>query len=110
MQLDYAKIDKEAQAVGISWPLPKVFQFIEQHPIFHQHWESSMPVMLIIRGDAFPISETQCSQISLTFGNRGALARNLSHTFIIGVAYTDFKDASVLARLCDKHFKVCCSI
>ena len=68
-QLDYPKIDKETQAVGISWPLPKVFQFIEQHPIFHQHWDSSMPVMLIIRGDAFPISGTKCSQISLTFGN-----------------------------------------
>ena len=110
MQLDYPKIDKEAQAVGISWPLPKVFQFIEQHPIFHQHWDSSMPVMLIIRGDAFPICGTQWSQISLTFGNWGALARNLSHTFIIGVAYTDDKNASVLARLWDKNIKVCCSI
>ena len=99
MQLDYPKIDKEAQAVGISWPLPKVFQFPDQHPIFHQHWDSSMPVMLIIRGDAFPLSGTQWSQISLTFGIREALARNISHTFIIGVAYTDDKDASVLARL-----------
>ena len=69
-----------------------------------------MPVMLIIRGDAFPISGTQWSQISLTFGNRGALARNLSHTFIIGVAYAHDKDASVLARLWDKNIKVCCSI
>ena len=110
MQMDYPKIDKEAQAVGISWPLPKVLKFIEQHPIFHQHWDSSMPVMLIIRGDAFPISGTQWSQISLTFGNRGALARNLSNTFIFGVAYTDDKDASVLARLWDKNIKVCCSI
>ena len=99
MQLDYPKIDKIAQAIGISWPLPEVFQFIEQHPIFHQHWDSSMPVMRIIRGDAFPISGTQWSQISLTFGNWGPLARNLSHTLIIGVAYTDDKDASVLARL-----------
>ena len=110
MQLDYPKYDKEAQAVGISWPLPKVFQFIEQHLIFHQHWDSSMPVMLIIRGDAFPISGTQWSQISLTFGNCGALARNLSHTFMIGVAYTDDKDASVLARLWDKNIKVCSSM
>ena len=110
MQLDYLKIDKEAQAVGISWPLPKVFQFIEQHPIVRQRWDSSMPVMLIIRGDAFPISGTQWSQISLTFGNWEALARNLSDTFIIGSTYTDDKDASVLARLWDKNIKVCCSI
>ena len=103
MQSDYPEIDKEAQAVGISWPLPKVFKFIEQHPIFHQHWDSSMPVMPIIRGDAFPISGTQWSQISLTFGNWEALARNLSHTF--GVAYTDDKDASVLARLWEKILK-----
>ena len=110
MQLDYPKIDKEAQAVGISWPLRKVFHIIEQHPIFHQHRDSSMQVMLIIRGDALPISGTQWSQISLTFGNWGALARNLSHTLIIGVAYTDDKDASVLARLWDKTIQVCCSI
>ena len=110
MQLDYPKIDKEAQAVGISWPLPKVSQFIEQHFIFHQHWDSSMPVMLIIRGDAFPISRTKWSQISLTLQNPGALARNRSHTFIIGVAYTDDKDASVPARLWHKNIKVCCSI
>ena len=94
MELYYPKIDKEAQAVGISWPLPKVFQFIEQHPIFHQHLDSRMPVMLIIRGDSFPISGIQWSEISLTFGNWGALARNLSHTFIIAVAYTDDKDIS----------------
>ena len=110
VQLDYPKIDKEAQVVEISWPRPNVFQFIEQHPIFHQHWDSSMPVMLIIRGDAFPIFGTQWSQISLTFRNWEALARNLSHTFIVGVAYTDDKDASVLARLWDKKIKVCCSI
>ena len=110
MQLNYPEIDKEAQAVEISWPLPKVFQFIEQHPIFHQHWASSMPVMLSIRGDAFPISGTQWSPISLTFGKWGALVRNLSHTFIIGVAYTDDKDASVLARLWDKNIKLHCSI
>ena len=110
IQLDYAKIDKEAQAVGISWALPKVVQFIEQHPIFHQRWKWSMPVMLMIRGDAFPFSGTQWSQISLTFGNLGALVRNLSHTLIIGTAYTDDKDASVLARLWDKIIKVCCSI
>ena len=110
MQLDYPKIDKEAQAVGISWPLLKVVQFIEQHPIFHQHWNSSMPVMLIIGSDAFSISGTQWSQISLTFRNWGALARNLSHTFILWVADTDDKDASVLARLWDKNIKVCCSI
>ena len=110
MQLDYPKIDKEAQGVGISWPLPKDFQFVEQHPVFHQHWDLSMPVMLIICGDAFPISRTQLSQISLTFRNWGALAGNLSHTFIFGVAYTDDKDASVLARLWDKNIKVCCSI
>ena len=110
MQLDYPKIDEEAQAVGISWPLPKVFQFIEQHPVFHQHWDSIMPVMRIIRADAFPISGTQWFQISLTFGDWGALARNLSHTILIGVAYTDDKDASVLARPWDKNSKVCCSI
>ena len=107
MQLDYPKIGKEAQAAGIAWPLPKVFQFIEELPIFHQHWDSSMLVMLIIRGDAFPISGTQWSQIALTFGNWGALARNLSHTFIIGVAYRDDKDASVLARLWDNLTIIC---
>ena len=110
MQLDYPKIDKESQAVGISWPLPKVFQFIEQQPIFHQLSESSMPAMLIIRDDAFPISGTQWPQISLTFGCWGALARILSHTFIIWVAYIDDKDASMLARVWDKNIKVCCSI
>ena len=110
MQLDYPKNDKEAQAVGLSWPLPKAFQFIEQHPIFHQRWDSSMQVMLIIRGDAFPIFGTQWSRISLTFGNLGALAQNLSHTFIIGMAYTNDKDASLLARLWDKNITVCCSI
>ena len=68
-----------------------------------------MPVMLIVCGDAFPISGIQWSQISLTFGNWGALARNLSHMFITGVAYTDDKDASVVAHLWDKKIKVCCS-
>ena len=110
MQLDCPKVDKAAQAVGISWPLPTVFQSIEQHPIFHQHWDSSMPVMLIIRGDAFPISGTQWFQIWLTLPSWGAYARNLSHMFIFGVAYTNDKDASVLAHLWDKNIKVCCSI
>ena len=88
MQLDYPKIDKEAQAVGISWPLPKVFQFIEQHPIFHQHGDSSMPVMLIIRGDAFPISGTQLSQISLTFGNFGGIgAESFTYVYNLGDLY-----------------------
>ena len=88
MQLDYPKIDKEAQAVGISWPLPKVFQFIEQDPIFHQHWDSSMPVMLIIRGDAFQIFGTQWSQISLTFENwRGIGAESFTYLYNWGGLY-----------------------
>ena len=50
---------------------------------------------------------TQWSQLCITFANWGQLARNLSHQFIIGVAYCDDKDATILANLWETNIKVC---
>ena len=66
-----------------------------------------MPLTLIVRGDAFPVAGTQWSQLCITFANWGQLARNLSHQFIIGVAYCDDKDATILANLWETNIKVC---
>ena len=66
-----------------------------------------MPLTLIVRGDAFPFAGTQWSELCITFANWGQLARNLSHQFIIGVAYCDYKDATILANLCETNIKVC---
>ena len=66
-----------------------------------------MPLTLSIRRDAFPVAGTQWSQLCITFANWGQLARNLSHQFIIGVAYCDDKDATILANLSETNIKVC---
>ena len=66
-----------------------------------------MPLTLIVRGDAFPVASTQWSQLCITFANLGQLARNLSHQFIIDVAYCDDEDATILANLWETNIKVC---
>ena len=61
--------------------------------------EPASPLTLIGRRDAFPVAGTQWSQLCISFANWGQLARNLSYQFIIGVAYCDDKDATILANL-----------
>ena len=67
---------------------------MQRHKVLHSAWDTSMPLTLIVCGDAFPIAGTQWSQLCITFADWGQLARNLSHQFIIGVAYCDDKDAT----------------
>ena len=71
------------------------------------HGITPTPLTLIVRGDAFPVAGTQWSQLCITFANWGQLAQNLSHQFIIGVAYCDDKDATILANLSETNIKVC---
>ena len=66
-----------------------------------------MPLTLSVRGDTFPVAGTQWCQLCITFANWGQLARTLSHQFIIGVAYCDDKDATILANLRETIIKVC---
>ena len=75
--------------------------------MLHSAWDTSMPLTLTVCGDAFPVAGTQWCELCITFANWGQLARNLSHQFIIGVAYCDDKDATILANLWETNIKVC---
>ena len=107
MQLDQGVICQEQGAIGISWPLQKALDYIAGQPIFHKDLDHSLPLSLIVRGDAFPIAGTNWSQISITMANFGDMARNLSHTFIISIAYTGDKSATLLAKLWKRNIEVC---
>ena len=107
MRLEPPKLTTQDGAIGISWSILEVVKFIQRHKVLHSAWDTSMPLTLIVRGDAFPVAGTQWSQLCITFANWGQLARNLSHQFIIGVAYCDDKDATILANLWETNIKVC---
>ena len=87
MRLESPIITTQDGANGISWSILEVVKFIQRHKLLHSAWDPSMPLTLIVRGDAFPVAGTQWSQLCITFANWGRLARNLSHHFIIVVAY-----------------------
>ena len=106
MRLEPPKLTTQDGAFGISWSILEIVKFIQQHKVLHSAWDTSMPLTLIVRGDAFPVAGTQWSQLCRTFANWGQLARNLSHQFIIGVAYCDDKDATILANLWETNIKV----
>ena len=80
---------------------------IQRHKVLHSAWDTSMPLTLIARGDAFPVAGSGLSQLCITFDNWGQLARNLSHQLIIGVAYCDDKDATILANLWETNIRAC---
>ena len=107
MRLEPPKPTTQDGAIGISWSILEVVKFIQRHNVLHSAWDTSMPLTLIVRGDAFPVAGTQWSQLCITFANWGQLARNLSHQFIIGVAYCDDKDSTILANLWETNIKVC---
>ena len=107
MWLEPPKLTTQDGAIGISWSILEVVKFIQRHKVLHRAWDTSMPLTLIVRGDAFPVAGTQWSQLCITFANWFQLARNLSHQFIIGVAYCDDKDATILANLWETNIKVC---
>ena len=107
MRLEPPKRTTQDGAIGISWSILEVVKFIQGHKVLHSAWDTSMPLTLILRGDAFPVACTQWSQLCITFANWGQLAWNLSHQFIMGVAYCDDKDATILANLCKTNIKVC---
>ena len=106
MQLDRPVVDPKTFAVGVSWPLQKALDHIFRQAVFHEAWDSSIPLTLIIRGDAFPVARTNWSQISFTWANWGERARNLSHTFIISVVYSGVKNATQLQNLWKKNVQV----
>ena len=107
MRLEPPKLSTQDGAIGISWSVLEVVKFIQRHKVLHSAWDTSMPLTHIVRGDAFPVAGTQWSHLCITFANWGQLARNLSHQFIIGVAYCDDKDATILANLWETNIKVC---
>ena len=107
MRLGPPKLTTQDGAIGISWSILEVVKLIRRHKVLHSAWDTSMPLTLIVRGDAFPVAGTQWSHLCMTFANWGQLARNLSHQFIIGVAYCDDKDATILANLWETNIKVC---
>ena len=107
MRLEPPKLSTQDKAIGISWSILEFVKFIQRHKLLHSAWDTSMSLTLIVRGDAFPVAGTQWSQLCITFANWGQLARNLSHQFIIGVAYCDDKDATMLANLWETNIKVC---
>ena len=98
MRLEPPKLTTQDGAIGISWSILEVIKFIQRHKVLHTAWDTSMPLTLIVRGDAFPVAGTQWSQLCTTFANWGQLARNLSHQFIIGVSHCNDKDACVPAN------------
>ena len=98
MRLEPPKRTTQDGAMGISWSILEVLKIIQRHKVLHSAWDPSMLLTLIVRGDAFPAAGTQWSQLCITCANWGHLARNLSHHFIIGVAYCDDKDATILAN------------
>ena len=107
MRLERPKLTTQDGAIGISWSILEVVKFIQQHKVLHSAWDTSMPLTLSVRGDAFPVAGTQWSQLCIKFANWGQLARILSHQFIIGVTYCDDKDATILASLWETNIKVC---
>ena len=107
MRLEPPKLTTQDGAIGISWGILEVVKFIQRHKVLHSAWDTSMPLTLIVRGDAFPIAGTQWSQLCIRFAYSGQLARNLSHQFIIGVAYCDDQDATILVNLWETNIKVC---
>ena len=107
MRLEPPKLTTQDRAIGISWSILEVVKFIQRHKVLHSAWDTSMPLTLIVRGDAAPFAGTQCSQVCITFANWGQLTRNVSRQFIIGVAYCDDKDATILASLWKTNIKVC---
>ena len=107
MRLDPPKLTTQDRAIVISRSILEVVKFLERHKVLHSEWHTSMPLTLIVRGGAFPVAGTEWSQLCIILANWGLLARNLSHQFIIGVAYCDDKDATILANLWETNIKVC---
>ena len=99
MRLEPPTLTTQDGATWISWSILEVVKFIQRHKVLHSAWDTSMPLTLFVRGEAFPVAGNQRSQFCITFANWGQLARNLSHQFFIGVQYCDDKDATILANL-----------
>ena len=107
MRLKPPKLTTQDGAIGISSSILKGIKSIQRHKMLHSAWDTSMPLTLILGGDALPVAGTQWSKLCITFANSGQLARNLSHQFIIGVAYCDDKDATIPANLLETNIKLC---
>ena len=110
MRLEPPNLTAQDGAIGISWSILEVIKFIQRHKVLHSAGDTSMPLTLIFRGDAFPVAGTQWSKLCITFANSGQLAQSVSHQFIIGVAYCDDKDATILANLWERNIKVCVTL
>ena len=110
MRIEPPKLTTQDGAIGISWSILEVVKFIQRHKVLHSACDTSMPSTLMVRGDAFPVAGTQWSQLGITFANWGQLARNLSHQFIICVAYCDDKDDTIVANLWETNIKVCVTL
>ena len=71
MRLDPPKLTTQDGASGISWSILEVVKFTQRHKVLHSAWDTSMPLTLILRGEAFPVAGTQWSQLCITFANWG---------------------------------------
>ena len=71
MRLEPPKLTTQDGAIVISWSILEVVKFIQRHKVLHSAWDTSMPLTLIVCGDAFPVAGTQWCHLCITFANRG---------------------------------------
>ena len=104
--------DPVSGASAVFWPFEDWLEYLQGEPILMAALEDAPDpndegLVLIVRGDGYPVSGTNWTQMNITLRNFGRKARTTSHMFVLGLAYRDDKDMQVLGTLWRHNLQVC---
>jgi hypothetical protein len=85
---------------AVQWPFNQWLDYINRQPQLAK-FDFDDPVntlTFIVRGDGFPVAGGNWSHLNVTVRQWGRRSRQVSHNFVIAIAYKDDKDPKILAR------------
>ena len=98
---------------GRCWPLRSWAQYVGSRPGLCQSIDWTRPLTLVVRGNGYPCTGGNWSQLSVGLLNHGEKARTPAFPWVIGRAVTGDKDMvapgqiwAEVRQICSLHFRV----
>ena len=94
------------KATGISWPFASWVRYILSRPGLVRSVNRNFPLTFIVRGDAYPVSGGNWTQLTISLANFDRLARTPGGFWVLSMANCDNKAMDTLGMLWKSNWEV----
>ena len=107
MHLDDPVSTDDPPATGVSWPLDEWAEYVQSREALAFDLEQAdAPIVIIVRGDGYPIGGEVFSQMCVGLANHGKQARRPAFCWVLGLAACHDNQMATLGELWKTNFEV----